>query len=50
MALLESLGTVSYSHYIVTTNYGRMFSHFGDIQCKKNGLTLKYGLEVTQGH
>jgi len=30
------------------SNYGRIFSHFGDIQ--KNDLTLKSGFGVVQGH
>jgi len=32
------------------SNYGRIFSHFRDIQYQKNDLTLKSEFEVVQGH
>ena len=32
------------------SNYGHIFSHFGDIQQSKNGRTLKSGFGVVQGH
>jgi len=32
------------------SNYGRIFSHFRDIQLSKNGLTLKSWFGVVQGH
>jgi len=40
MVQYESLGMVSYSPSIVTMAV-RIFSHFADIQHKKNVLTLK---------
>jgi len=42
---LESLGTVSYSPFIVTMAVS--VSHFGDIQ-RENDLTLNFGFGVVQ--
>jgi len=46
VVLFESLGTVSYSP---SSNYGRICSHLRD-PASKNGLTLKCGFGVLEGH
>ena len=48
MVSFESLGTVSNSPSIVTMAVS--LAIFGDIQRQKNGLALKSGFGVVQGH
>jgi len=45
------MDAVSYSPSIVTTNYGLICSCLRDIRsASKNGVTLKTGLGLVQGH
>ena len=48
MAQLESLGTVSYSHFVATMAVSRAVCEIFSV--KFNGATLKSGLGVVQGH
>jgi len=44
MVLFESLSTVSYSPAALHSNYGRIFSHFEDIQRQRMAWPWNLGL------